>query len=41
MSLPLAQADPEIAALDHQTLRQPEGLEMIASGVEAGRGEAG
>ncbi|MGH9600630.1 MAG: serine hydroxymethyltransferase [Terracidiphilus sp.] len=32
MSLPLAQADPEIAAaLDHETLRQHEGLEMIAS----------
>jgi glycine hydroxymethyltransferase len=32
MSLPLAQADPEIAAaVDHETLRQHEGLEMIAS----------
>jgi glycine hydroxymethyltransferase len=32
MSLPLAQADPEIAAaIDHETLRQHEGLEMIAS----------
>ena len=32
MSLPLAQADPEVAAaLDHETLRQQEGLEMIAS----------
>lgn len=32
MSLPLAQADPEVAAaLDHETLRQHEGLEMIAS----------
>lgn len=32
MSLPLAQADPEIAAaLDQETLRQHEGLEMIAS----------
>ena len=31
-SLPLAQADPEIAAaIDHETLRQHEGLEMIAS----------
>jgi len=32
MSLSLAQADPEVsAALDHETLRQHEGLEMIAS----------
>ena len=32
MSLPLAQADPEVsAALDRETLRQHEGLEMIAS----------
>ena len=32
MSLTLAQADPDIAtALDHETLRQHEGLEMIAS----------
>src|SRR5215472_13175714 len=32
MSLSLAQADPEIAAaVDHETLRQHEGLEMIAS----------
>ncbi|MGH9605296.1 MAG: serine hydroxymethyltransferase [Terracidiphilus sp.] len=32
MSLPLAQADPEIAAaLEQETLRQHEGLEMIAS----------
>jgi glycine hydroxymethyltransferase len=32
MSLPLAQADPEVAAaLDFETLRQHEGLEMIAS----------
>jgi glycine hydroxymethyltransferase len=32
MALPLAQADPEIAAaIDHETLRQHEGLEMIAS----------
>jgi glycine hydroxymethyltransferase len=32
MSLPLAQADPEIAAaVDHEVLRQHEGLEMIAS----------
>ena len=32
MSLPLAQADPEIAAaIDHEVLRQHEGLEMIAS----------
>jgi glycine hydroxymethyltransferase len=32
MSLPLAQADPEVAAaIDHETLRQHEGLEMIAS----------
>ncbi len=32
MSLSLAQADPEIAAaIDHETLRQNEGLEMIAS----------
>ena len=31
-SLPLAQADPEVAAaIDHETLRQHEGLEMIAS----------
>ena len=31
-SLPLAQADPEIAAaIDHETLRQHDGLEMIAS----------
>jgi glycine hydroxymethyltransferase len=31
-ALPLAQADPEVAAaLDHETLRQHEGLEMIAS----------
>jgi glycine hydroxymethyltransferase len=32
MELPLAQADPEIAAaIDQETLRQHEGLEMIAS----------
>ena len=32
MSLPLAQADPEVAAaIDQETLRQHEGLEMIAS----------
>jgi glycine hydroxymethyltransferase len=32
MALPLAQADPEAAAaIDHETLRQHEGLEMIAS----------
>src|ERR1700756_2204331 len=32
MSLPLAQADPEVsAAIDHETIRQHEGLEMIAS----------
>jgi glycine hydroxymethyltransferase len=32
MSLPLAQVDPEIAAaIDQETLRQHEGLEMIAS----------
>ena len=32
MQLTLAQADPEVAAaLDHETLRQHEGLEMIAS----------
>ena len=32
MSLPLAQADPEVAAaIDHETLRQHEGLEMIAN----------
>ncbi len=32
MSLPLSQADPEIAAaIDHEVLRQHEGLEMIAS----------
>jgi glycine hydroxymethyltransferase len=32
MSLPLAQADPNVAAaIDHETLRQHEGLEMIAS----------
>jgi glycine hydroxymethyltransferase len=32
MSLPLAQADPEVAAaIDHETFRQHEGLEMIAS----------
>jgi glycine hydroxymethyltransferase len=32
LSLTLAQADPEIAAaIDHETLRQHEGLEMIAS----------
>ncbi len=32
MSLPLAQADSEVAAaVDHETLRQHEGLEMIAS----------
>ena len=32
MSLSLAQADPEVsAALDHETLRQHEGLEMITS----------
>jgi glycine hydroxymethyltransferase len=32
MSLTLAQADPEVAAaLDHETLRQHEGLELIAS----------
>ncbi len=32
MSLPLAQADPEAAAaIDNETLRQHEGLEMIAS----------
>src|SRR3974390_2390281 len=32
MSLPLSQVDPEVAAaIDHETLRQHEGLEMIAS----------
>ena len=32
ISLTLAQADPAVAAaLDHETLRQHEGLEMIAS----------
>jgi glycine hydroxymethyltransferase len=32
MSVPLAQADPEIAAaIEHEVLRQHEGLEMIAS----------
>src|SRR5579859_8095013 len=32
MSLPLAQADPDVAAaLDRETVRQHEGLEMIAS----------
>src|ERR1700733_7836488 len=32
MALALAQADPEVAAaVDHETLRQHEGLEMIAS----------
>src|ERR1700735_4536198 len=32
MALPLAQADPDVAAaIDHETLRQHEGLEMIAS----------
>jgi glycine hydroxymethyltransferase len=32
ISLPLAQTDPEVAAaIDHETLRQHEGLEMIAS----------
>ena len=32
MALPLIQADPEVAAaIDHETLRQHEGLEMIAS----------
>jgi glycine hydroxymethyltransferase len=32
ISLPLSQADPEVAAaIDHETLRQHEGLEMIAS----------
>jgi glycine hydroxymethyltransferase len=32
IALPLAQADPEVAAaIDHETLRQHEGLEMIAS----------
>ena len=32
MALSLAQADPEgAAAIDHETLRQHEGLEMIAS----------
>ncbi len=32
MSLPLAQVDPEVAAaIDNETLRQHEGLEMIAS----------
>ena len=32
MSLSLAQADPEVAAaIDHETIRQNEGLEMIAS----------
>jgi len=32
MSLPLAQADPEVAAaIEHERLRQHEGLEMIAS----------
>ena len=32
MSLPLAEADPEIAAaIEHEVLRQHEGLEMIAS----------
>ena len=31
-ALPLAQADPEVAAaIDHEVLRQHEGLEMIAS----------
>src|SRR5579871_5706588 len=31
-ALSLAQADPEVAAaIDHETLRQHEGLEMIAS----------
>src|SRR5215472_14691339 len=32
MALPLVQADPEVAAaIDHETFRQHEGLEMIAS----------
>ncbi|HUH62344.1 MAG TPA: serine hydroxymethyltransferase [Terracidiphilus sp.] len=32
IALPLSQADPEVAAaIDHETLRQHEGLEMIAS----------
>ncbi len=32
MSLSVAQADPEVAAaIDHETVRQHEGLEMIAS----------
>src|ERR1700761_3214904 len=32
MSYPLAQGDPEVAAaVDHETFRQHEGLEMIAS----------
>ena len=32
MSRPLAEADPEIAAaIEHEVLRQHEGLEMIAS----------
>ncbi len=32
ISLTLAQADPDVAAaIDHETLRQHEGLEMIAS----------
>src|SRR5437763_16068900 len=32
MSLPLSAADPEVAAaIDHEVLRQHEGLEMIAS----------
>jgi glycine hydroxymethyltransferase len=32
MSLPLAQADPQVAAaIDHEAVRQHEGLEMIAS----------
>ena len=32
MSLPLAQTDPEVAAaIDHEILRQHDGLEMIAS----------
>ena len=32
MALPLSQADPDVsAAIDHETIRQHEGLEMIAS----------
>ena len=41
MSLPLAQADPEIAAaIEHEVLRQHEGLEMIASENFVSRGRA-